>query len=372
MQKYCVLSQKTNKDLYMFKNNLSKMKLKYYIHTAKINKKYQRKQVITWEQQKQLIYDIIQDLSKKKLFSVAKKDDENYNILENYTAKNRSLTLIPTSKDGALINANIFDNKNNKIKEELTESNFKDKSNIYTFTMGLIKHEDIELFKDGDIESIFKYLDGNNSGLLAKTYFSIIVDDDLRKIIFIKQSTSDTVGISAFCSYCESKSSSYKIHISDGVFNILSVAFEEEFKKEDIKKLKLMSLSIDGSLIRDYKNKSGKRDAFLNLLLKLFPNIDATKSMEFTLKFLENGNTDAVDYFNQVHTEFVSETNEQILNLVDKFKVVYDSQKLHKEKKFNFRRTPKTLYEIEIDEGTSINHIQNLIDSYIHYKESQS
>ena len=344
---------------------------RYFVHKIVINKKYQRKQVITWEEQKRIIFDIFSDLSKNTLFSVKDKGKPAYNLVDNYGTESRSLCLLPLDNNGIMCEAKLYNAKNNKVVGDLNENNFNENSNLYLFRMGLIKHDDLDLFKDGAIQSLWKYVDGENSGLLSRTHFGIFLDNDLKKILLIKESGYDTLSIGAIEFYFSSKSTIYQQQqSSDNIIKIIPESVPESFDVKDIQHLTTMRIAVKSEVVEDYRNRRGQRDALLRAIIATFPSIKSSKTMEFNLKFVQDGNDEAINYFNEFYSNFVSELDEEIQRAIQNFKIVYESKSLNRSKSVNFKRSPKSFYERSADRKSEIKPFEDIKDTLVWYKSN--
>lgn len=85
---------------------------------------------------------------------------------------------------------------------------------------------------------------------------------------------------------------------------------------------------------------------------------------------MEEGNKNAIELFSEVHSAFLTGLSEEFKKLVDNFKIKYDSINLNKERKFNFKRTTRYVYEKEIGDRVTINHFSNIDEAFKWYKSN--
>lgn len=242
------------------------MKVDYWIYRVSINKKFKRTQEITWEEQKRILFEIMLDLSKNNLFDVKKKSNPKYNLVQlPGRDSSHSLCLISLNKKNDLLIKSILVDAHLKKVEDLNEKNILHNSNKYSFILGKIEHKDLELFRNGIIESIFKFFHEENSGLLLKTYFSIYVDDSSQKIFLVKQSGTGTLGLGSLEHYLREKSLTFKSTVNENTIKFVHLPVDEEFNPKDVDNLNVMTLSVKKELVEEYKRKSGKKDAFMNI-----------------------------------------------------------------------------------------------------------
>ena len=181
----------------------------------------------------------------------------------------------------------------------------------------------------------------------------------------------DTLSIGAIEFYFSSKSTIYQQQqSSDNIIKIIPESVPESFDVKDIQHLTTMRIAVKSEVVEDYRNRRGQRDALLRAIIATFPSIKSSKTMEFNLKFVQDGNDEAINYFNEFYSNFVSELDEEIQRAIQNFKIVYESKSLNRSKSVNFKRSPKSFYERSADRKSEIKPFEDIKDTLVWYKSN--
>lgn len=348
------------------------MALKYYINRLVINKKGKHTQETTWSEQKQIIFNIIQELQPKVLYKKSENKNGNYNILNNYNNEDKqSLCVLPTEEKGNLYKQDIFTHQLKNLSP-LTPQNYINNSNRFIFYMCLIDNDNTEIFKEGIIDQIYDQKKDENSGILNRTLFGIYLDDISETIYIIKQSGYKFIGIKAFEDYLKAKSNIYNEKKQTQSFNFIPLPSKKTFERTDINQLKEVYFEINNEVLSEYIGKSGRRDAFVSIIVRHLPRgLRIGKKVGIKLKIGPEGDQNVVDLFNAIYTSFNSEHTESIAKLMNGFAIRYDSQNYGNNFSFNFKREQKFFYEVEPPTQGNTNHIKNLNDAFINIVGSE-
>lgn len=324
------------------------MVFSYYPYEIIINKKFAREQKVDWQTRKKEIFKILMELSSKKLFKEADSDKEEYNIAEGYKENTESICFFPLNEEVEVIKIKSINEENNRfIEEELNEQNISNKSFTGFFKIGLIKHENLSIFEEGDEKHLWSYTQHKkHSGLLYKTEFGIFVSDELEKIFLIKEFGDNYVAPIAFLYYLEKKSRTYRTLRLQNSFKILPITKDRDFDINDIANLLSLEFSIRGDLLREYRRRFGRTSAFSNLL-SIRRIFKAERKVNISINFTERGSEDALNLFNDLFSSFSALQGEEIEKIFSHFKIIYESTSQNRDVPVNFKRENLQKYEIE-------------------------
>ena len=325
------------------------MATRYLLYELSINKPYARKQEISWADIKNHIFKIIKEISEKTLFKYEDKDKSNYNLLEDYD-DTYSLCVCPTGNNGILNFRLLSSDEKSILQDDVTDENIKGNSSIATFFMGLISHKDAIIFKDGSEKKIWDYT-GDNAGILYKTPFGIIISDKLEKIIIIKKSDMDfSIGLSALLNgYLPKKSSHYRTLNSENTIRVKPFVKDRDFNQNEIVSLFGLDISINAGLVKEYREKTGKNDLLYNVLNKMFSKSSRSeKKLGFNIEFSEDGDTEAIEIFNDIYSSFLLIQGEEIEKIFNRFKIDYENN-TGQTASMNFKRHEIYKYESETE-----------------------
>ncbi len=333
---------------------------KYLLYELNINKKFARKQEISWEEIKKHIFEIIKEISTKKLFKKEDKDKTDYNLLDKYE-NDYSLCVCPINQEENIITSNLLspDNKN-KLTDTINDDNFSKNSFMNSFYLGVINHKDAIVFEEGAEKNMWSYT-GDNAGLLSKTAFGIIVSDKLEKVIIIKKSDNNSVGLSALLSYLFAKSHHYRTLNSSHTIRPYPFVKDKNFNPEDMSSLFKLEISINADLVSEYRQKTGQNDLLFNILQKFFPKLSRSgRKMGFNMEFTEEGDKEAIDIFNDIYSSFLLIQGEEVEKMFNRFKINYENTEGQSDT-INFKRNKIYRYEPEIDKSD----FEHIFDAFV-------
>lgn len=345
---------------FKWENLVNDMVSKYLLYELNINKKFARKQEISWEEIKKHIFEIIKEISAKKLFKKEDKDKTDYNLLDKYE-NDYSLCVCPINQEGNIITSNLLspDNKN-KLVDTINDDNFSKNSFMNLFYLGVINHKDAIIFEEGAEKNMWSYT-GDNAGLLSKTAFGIIVSDKLEKVIIIKKSDNDSIGLSALLSYLSAKSHHYRTLNSSHTIRPYPFVKDKNFNPEDISSLFGLDISINADLIGEYRQKTGQNDLLFNILQKFFPKLSRSgRKMGFNMEFSEEGDKEAIDIFNNIYSSFLLIQGEEVEKMFNRFKINYENTEGQSDT-INFKRNKIYKYEPETDKSD----FEHIFDAFV-------
>jgi hypothetical protein len=346
------------------KNNRIDMPIKYLIREIIMNERFARTQKISWDRQKEILFSIITELKQNNLFKAEDKDNPNYNLVEyGESDPSYALGIVPLERDNfnALFDWKLLDNEQ-ITSTPVSDSNYRGKGFACLFRLGIIKHDDIILFEEGNEEKLWTALDrGDNAGELSKTAIGIIASEKLHKIFAIKQSTKATSGYSELLYYLHKKSITFSNFAAENIsFKMIPFFSEESFDQNNVGSLKSLEIGINSDLIDDYKIRIGGQDAFYSLLISKLPKIFGTgRTAKFELSFSEEGDESAKELFNDLYGSFVSVQDEEIEKMFTTFKILYENIS-GQEVKVNFKRDKIYSY-IPHTEDTDLVSIQKAL-----------
>lgn len=145
-----------NQNEFKPKYPIKEMAVRYLLSELNINKKFARKQQVSWADLKKHIFEIIKEISKKSLFKYEDRAKSDYNLLEGYE-DNYSLCICPT-QNNEILNFKLLSSDEKRILEDnVDERNNVGNPFITTFYMGLISHKNAVIFQEGAEKPIWDY-----------------------------------------------------------------------------------------------------------------------------------------------------------------------------------------------------------------------
>ncbi len=326
------------------------MTLKYPIFEVKINKKFARTQLVTWQKRKELIFNIFNDISRKNKFNQRDENHVDYNLVSLSGDIRESLSVLPLNESLELIDMRILNDVENAITNtKVSSANYSGASFICLFKIGLIKHTDIEIFNNGTTSTLFSYIQNANAGMLHKTTFGVIVSERLQKMFLIKQSFAETINANYFLYYLIKKSISYQANEVDNTFKFIPLIKGRDFDINDVASIYELDIGINSDLINEYRTKTGETDAFYNLVLSRLAGaiLGTGRQVKFSISFQEEGDIEAKQLFSELYNSFTAVYGEEIEKLFTNFKIVYESLNSNGMITINFKRDLKYIYEPE-------------------------
>jgi len=343
------------------------MTYEYRIFEVSINKKFAREQGVSWQDRKKNIFEIFNEISEKKLFRYANRDDPKYNIAPNFTNSLQSTSCLPLDTDNNVIKIKPLIQRESTIGgQDMAEENATTDSFMVNFELGLIKHEDLKIFEDGSETEIWNYLrHSENAGLLYKTKFGLFVSDEMERIFLVKESGHNKSGLAALLHHLNAKSHAFRtLILSDNMFKITSIPKDKDFNPSDIASIKSLVVGVNNDLIEEYRRVSGRTSAFSSLLLGAARLFRSGRKVEFAINVGEEGDSDAIALFNDLLGSFSDIEGEDLEKIFSKFKILYKSMNLNKDVEVNFKRELVYKYEVE----TLGSNFSDFLDAFIWIK----
>lgn len=341
------------------------MPLRYLIREVIINQKYARSQKVSWNDRRTLIKKIIEDMSKNTLFHTRDKGKPNYNLV-GYTDQ-ISVCIMPIKDKTHLFEFALFNENESKTKNtNFTIIKSTPLSFICLFNLGLVKHQDINIFDEGKIQNIWRYFKGKDSGRLSSTAFGIIVSNKLEKIFIIKQSDLETATFAPLINYMEKKSANYIQNDSIGnSFKLIPIIEGNEFDINHVESVASLTLGVNSDFIDDYKARVGRTDAFYNLVLSKIPAFFSKgRKSHFEINFSEEGDEEAKEIFKNLYSSFASIQGDEMERIFTEFKALYDDT-LRGKIEINFKRDKTYTYQPSSSSGI----FADIIDAFMWFSQ---